>query len=183
MNTRERLIEEVSSGARPDFLLFWGHTPKSAAVVDASCLSQWFPRAFAVNGVTYATAEHFMMAAKARLFGDAASLERVLAAKTPADAKAAGREVTPYDDERWSAARGAAVVEGHLAQFGQHEDRREVLLGTGERELVEASPRDRIWGIGLGASNPAARDPRQWRGQNLLGFALMEARRILRERS
>jgi hypothetical protein len=176
MWTRDRLIAHLAAGEPVEWLFFWGHTPKQQVGVDAACLSQWFPRAFVVDGVRYATAEHWMMAEKARLFGDADALARVLESETPAAAKAIGRQVRGFDDEAWERARFEAVVRGNVAKFGQHEDLRAFLLGTGERVLVEASPRDRVWGIGLGASNPDARDPSKWRGRNLLGFALMEAR-------
>jgi ribA/ribD-fused uncharacterized protein len=126
--------------------------------------------------VHYATAEHFMMASKARLFGDDESLRAILAADSPADAKALGRGVRDYRDDAWAAARFDFVVEGNVAKFGQHADLASFLRATGDRVLVEASPRDVIWGIGLGASNPRAREPSQWRGANLLGFALMEVR-------
>jgi ribA/ribD-fused uncharacterized protein len=72
-------------------------------------------------------------------------------------------------------------VAGNVAKFGQHDDLRAFLLGTGSRVLVEASPGDRIWGIGLTEADPRAADPRSWRGLNLLGFALMEARAQLRD--
>ncbi len=180
MWTRETLIAHLREGNTVDFLFFWGHTPKTLGVVDTSCLSQWYERAFEHEGVTYPTAEHFMMAAKARLFGDRVALLRVLEAKTPADAKAIGREVTPYDDAAWARARFDAVVRGNFAKFGAHEDLQRLLVSTGERVLVEAAPRDVVWGIGLGANNPAARDPSKWRGKNLLGFALMETRAKLR---
>jgi ribA/ribD-fused uncharacterized protein len=179
MWTRERLVAHLSEGRSVDYLFFWGHTPKERGKVDASCLSQWFPRAFSDQGVHYATAEHFMMAAKARLFGDDAALAAVLAAPSPEEAKAIGRRVRDYDDEAWAAARVDAVVRGNVAKFGQNLDLGEFLRTTGDRVLVEASPRDAIWGIGLGSSNPKARDPSHWRGLNLLGFALMEARDCL----
>jgi ribA/ribD-fused uncharacterized protein len=177
--TKEELIAHLASGKRVDFLFFWGHTPKREGVVDASCLSQWFPRAFEIDGIRYATAEHFMMAAKAKLFSDAVAHAEILRAKSPAEAKAAGRAVKNYDDAKWERARFDAVVRGNVAKFGQHDDLRKFLLSTGDRVLVEASPRDTIWGIGMGASNPAANDPSKWRGRNLLGFALMVARTTL----
>lgn len=138
------------------------------------------PRAFEHDGVRYETAEHFMMAGKARLFRDDEMLAQILASRTPAEAKALGRSVRDYDDVAWGRARWQIVVEGNVGKFGAHDDLRAFLLGTGERVLVEASPRDRIWGIGMGASNPDAQHPARWRGQNLLGFALMEARARLR---
>jgi ribA/ribD-fused uncharacterized protein len=177
--TKDSLERHLDGGATVEFLFFWGHTPKKPPAVDQSCLSQWFPRVFTLDGVSYASAEHFMMAEKARLFADDASLKKILAAETPEDAKVLGRGVAGYDDAKWSAARYASVVRGNVAKFGGHADLRAFLLGTGEKLLVEASPRDRIWGIGLGASNPLARHPKTWRGENLLGFALMEARAAL----
>jgi ribA/ribD-fused uncharacterized protein len=164
---RDELIERVSRGERFEFHFFWG---------TASCLSQWHPAPFEVDGVSYRTAEHWMMAEKARLFGDEATLARIIAAKTPAEAKALGREVTPFDSKRWGAACVKAVVRGNVAKFTAHAPMRESLCSTGTKVLVEASPRDRIWGIGMGASNVEASDPQKWRGANLLGFALMEVR-------
>ena len=177
--TRQELIAEIAAGRAPKFLFFWGHTPKRNSIVNASCLSQWFPRAFEIDGVRYATAEHFMMASKAKLFADEAAHAEVLRAKSPAEAKAAGRAVESYDDAKWERARFDAVMRGNVAKFGQHDDLRTFLLSTADRVIVEASPRDTIWGIGMGASNPDAKDPSKWRGRNLLGFALMEARRAL----
>lgn len=176
MWTRERLAAHLASGGTADFLFFWGHTPKRADAVDAACLSQWFPRGFTLDAVRYRTAEHWMMAEKARLFRDEAALGRILAAETPADAKKIGREVRGFDGAVWGAARSEAVVRGNVAKFGEHADLGAFLRATGDRVLVEASPRDRVWGIGMGASNPDARAPSRWRGLNLLGFALMEAR-------
>ena len=181
MWSRERLTAHLATGASVDFLFFWGHTPKEPPAVDASCLSQWFPCGFSVDGVRYRTAEHWMMAEKARLFGDHGALERVLVAATPADAKKIGREVRGYVDAEWAAARSGAVVRGNVAKFGENAELGAFLRATRDRVLVEASPRDRVWGIGMGASNPDARDPSKWRGQNLLGFALMEARSRLFE--
>lgn len=170
------LVERIASGCAVDFLLFWGHTPKAPGAIDKSCLSQWFPAAFVVDGVSYKTAEHFMMAEKARLFRDDKALRTILEAPTPADAKKGGRTVRNYDDQAWGRARSLSVVKGNLAKFDQNEALGTFLKRTGDAILVECSPRDRIWGIGMGASNPDARAPSKWRGQNLLGFALVEAR-------
>jgi ribA/ribD-fused uncharacterized protein len=117
-----------------------------------------------------------MMACKARLFGDDEVLAQIVEAPGPREAKALGRAVRNYDDRAWRKARFDAVVQGNVAKFSQHEGRRAFLLATGARVLVEAAPRDTIWGVGLGASNPAISDPARWRGQNLLGFALMQVR-------
>ena len=173
---RHALAAHLAAGNLVDFLLFWGHTPKAPGVVDKSCLSQWFPASFVVDGITYRTAEHFMMAEKARLFRDEDALSVILEAATPANAKKAGRAVRSYDDKAWGRARSVSVVKGNVAKFDQNEALGAFLKSTGESVLVECSPRDRIWGIGMGASNPDARVPEKWRGLNLLGFALVAAR-------
>ncbi len=169
----------VNEGHRFEYLLFWGHTQKRKGSPDASCLSQWFPASFVVSGVVYPTAEHWMMAGKARLFGDDEMLAAILEAEDPGKAKALGRKVRGYDDAAWAEARAALVTEGNVEKFGQNPALKQYLLKTGRDVLVEASPRDRIWGIGMGASNEDARNPLKWRGTNLLGFALMEARAAL----
>ena len=89
-------------------------------------------------------------------------------------------QVQGFDEAKWQAARYDIVVRGNLAKFSQNEALRSFLLNTGERVLVEASPVDPIWGIGLAANDPLAEQPAQWRGLNLLGFALMDVRRSLR---
>ncbi|CAL9564760.1 hypothetical protein SUDANB60_04699 [Streptomyces sp. enrichment culture] len=179
--SREALIEAVRAGERVKYLHFWGHRPLPDGRVGASCLSQWWPSPFTVDGVEYATAEHWMMAAKARLFDDTEGERRVLAAGHPSEAKKAGRLVRGFDEEIWRRERFGIVVEGSVHKFAAHGELRSFLLNTGDRVLVEASPVDRVWGIGLAADAEAANDPNRWRGPNLLGFALMEARRRLRE--
>jgi hypothetical protein len=173
----------VTEPAAVKWLFFWGHTPKEGAAIGSWVLSQWWPCHFAVDGVKYASSEHWMMSEKARLFGDNEALSAILDAVTPAEAKKLGRLVRGFNDARWKAACFEAVVRGNVHKFGQDADLREYLLGTANRVLVEASPRDQVWGIGLGAANERAADPRQWRGRNLLGFALMEARSRLAEDS
>ena len=120
-----------------------------------------------------------MMAEKARLFRDDDALERILSAKSPAESKAIGRSVRGFVEADWQAHRYAAVVRGNLAKFSQHPELRSFLLATGNKVLVEASPVDRVWGIGLAATDSKAEDPLAWRGLNLLGFALVEVRRML----
>ncbi|MET9633414.1 NADAR family protein [Lentzea sp. NPDC006480] len=159
-----------------DFLFFWGHQPERDGGIGKGCLSQWWPCSFAADGQTFASAEHYMMWRKALLFSDDAVAARVLAARTPAEAKALGREVSGFDDALWTASRMEIVVAANLAKFGQDPALRSYLLGTGSRVLVEASPLDRVWGIGLTADDPRAADPASWLGLNLLGEALMEVR-------
>ncbi|MDT0416366.1 NADAR family protein [Streptomyces sp. DSM 41982] len=163
---------------RVKFLHFWGHTSRGEGV-DKACLSQWWPAPFTVGAATYATAEHWMMAHKARLFGDVAAENAVLTAPGPAQAKVAGRLVQGFDEATWERERFRIVVEGSVHKFCADPALSAFLLDTGDRVLVEASPLDLIWGIGLAADDPRASRPASWRGQNLLGFALMAARDIL----
>ena len=175
------LLLQLDQGYRPRYHCFWGHQPEKDGSIGKGCLSQWFHAPFTVDGHRFPTAEHFMMAGKARLFDDKEAFEQALTAPSPAAVKAVGRAVRNFDEARWNAARFDIVVQGNVAKFGQNPAMRDFLLATGDRVLVEASPRDRIWGIGMGAANPDAEQPRKWRGQNLLGFALMAARAQLRE--
>ncbi|WP_030910861.1 NADAR family protein [Streptomyces sp. NRRL F-5126] len=170
------LAERAQRGERIRFLYFWGHAPRRDGRLSASCLSQWWPSPFTVDGVEYATAEHWMMAGKARLFADAEAERAVLAAGHPSQAKKAGRLVRGFDEDVWQRERFALVVAGSMHKFGGDAALRGFLLATGGRVLVEASPLDRVWGIGLAADDERAGDPARWRGGNLLGFALMEAR-------
>jgi len=174
------LTEALAAGHRFDLFLFWGHTA-TPGVIDKRCFSQWYASPFQADGVLYRTAEHYMMAGKARLFGDDEMFDRIVAAETPGAAKKLGRKVAGFDDEIWKRERFGIVVEGNLAKFRAHPELQEFLLGTGASVLVEASPYDRIWGIGLSTNDPRANDPRQWKGQNLLGFALMAVRERLAE--
>ncbi|WP_306975786.1 NADAR family protein [Streptomyces canus] len=180
IDSQDALVKQVRAGAKIKYLHFWGHRPRPDGHVGASCLSQWWPSPFVVDGVTYATAEHWMMAGKARLFEDQEAERRVLAAGSPAQAKSVGHLVRGFDERTWRRERFGIVVEGSVHKFAAHADLREFLLNTGDRVLVEASPVDRVWGIGLAADDEAAGDPERWRGPNLLGFALMEARHRLR---
>ncbi|REE63725.1 hypothetical protein BX257_6380 [Streptomyces sp. 3212.3] len=179
IDSRESLVGAVRAGARVKYLHFWGHRPRRDGQMGASCLSQWWPSPFTVDGVAYATAEHWMMASKARLFGDAGAEREVLQASSPALAKKVGRLVRGFDDVIWARERFGIVVEGSVHKFSAHEELRAFLLATGDRVLVEASPVDRVWGIGIAADDERAADPERWRGPNLLGFALMAARERL----
>jgi ribA/ribD-fused uncharacterized protein len=173
---RDTLTALVAGGATPKYLMFWGHRPRPDGSIGPGCLSQWWPSPFTVDGAEYPTAEHWMMAGKARLFGDERTAERILTVTHPNEAKTLGRQVPGFDEETWIRHRWELVVAGNVAKFGQDPALRDFLTGTGSRVLVEASPLDRVWGIGLAADDERAADPARWQGLNLLGFALMEAR-------
>ena len=167
-----------AAGQRPHLFLFFGHRG-NPGTVGRWVLSQWWPTGFTINGVTYPNAEVAMMAAKARLFGDRDVWDRLAGTTDPKTAKALGRKVRGFDQRIWDEHAYRLVVEANLAKFSQSPPLRDYLLSTAPAVLVEASPYDRIWGIGLNPSDPRAQSPRQWRGRNLLGFALTEVRRQL----
>jgi ribA/ribD-fused uncharacterized protein len=170
------LRARVAAGETFRYLCFWSHRGCADGAPSAACFSQWFPAPFTVDGLRYATAEHWMMAEKARLFGDEAAVARVFAQDDPVAAKAAGRTVRGFDETMWQRHRFDIVVTGNRAKFGQHPALAAFLAGTGDRILVEASPVDAVRGIGLAAADPGAHDPERWHGAHLLGFALMDVR-------
>ncbi|WP_427910030.1 NADAR family protein [Shewanella algae] len=105
----------------------------------------------------------------------------MLLATNPGAAKAIGREVVGFNQEVWDERRFEIVLNANLAKFAQHTELKSFLLNTGNRILVEASPVDKVWGIGLAQDHPESEIPRRWKGLNLLGFALMEVRDRLRK--
>ena len=175
------LIDHINHGNTVKYLFFWGHQPKSKSHIDKACFSQWYQVGFQCEGVFYKTAEHYMMAEKAKLFDDNKIREEILNADHPGEAKTLGRKIRGFKDELWNKKRFSIVVRGNVAKFSAHESLKSYLIGTGERILVEASPVDKIWGIGLAANDLDAENPYRWKGLNLLGFALMEARQIIME--
>jgi ribA/ribD-fused uncharacterized protein len=161
----------MSKGIREtnQFVLFWGGWP-----------SQWHKARFVVDGVPFNCCEQYMMAEKAAVFGDAEAHARILAASDPKKQKAIGRTVRGFDAEVWDSVCRGIVYTGNLARFEQDAGMRAALLATGDKTIVEASPTDRIWGIGLAQDDERALDPGQWRGTNWLGVALMQVRETLR---
>jgi ribA/ribD-fused uncharacterized protein len=170
------LCAAADRGATFELRLFWGHRESADGQLTDACFSQWWPCRFAVDGISYSSAEQFMMAGKARLFGDSEVLDQILQNADPGKIKSLGRRVRGFEEGAWNGARFDIVTRGNVAKFGQDGALKKYLLASAPAVIVEASPLDTIWGIGLGANNPEARDPRTWRGSNLLGFALMRAR-------
>jgi ribA/ribD-fused uncharacterized protein len=175
------LRRAVADGRTFRYRFFWGHTLRGDGQLSDAVFSQFWRCRFEVNGQAYSSAEQFMMAEKARTFGDGETREKILCTHEPPECKALGRKVRPFDSKVWDETRIDVVVRGNVAKFGQERALRDYLLSTGDDILVEASPRDTIWGIGLGRDSERAQDPRTWRGRNLLGFALVRVRSILRE--
>jgi ribA/ribD-fused uncharacterized protein len=183
MDFRDRptLVKAWNEGTRPEFLMFWGRKGNDTSKIGPYVFSQWHFSDFEIDGNVYPTAEHFMMSQKAVAMGDLDTLEKILKCAGPDEAKALGRQASPWDQAKWDEVKFEAVVRANVAKFGQDTELRKYLLGTGDMVLVEASPHDKIWGIGLRREEKDSKDPNKWRGQNLLGFALMEARERLRK--
>jgi ribA/ribD-fused uncharacterized protein len=156
-------------------ILFWDGT-----------YSQWEQSQFYdENGIRYNCCEQYMMAEKARFFNDKPLLKAIMTTLHPRDQKALGRTVgksdgsTPFDEKTWDAQSRIVVFKGNLFKFTQNPDMMAELLQTGDKIIVEASPYDKIWGIGLAEDDPRALDKAQWQGLNLLGEAVMQVRAVL----
>lgn len=178
--TSRWLMGETAVGRTPKLCLFWGHKPSRDGSITKSCLSQWWQQKFYSAAASYTCMEQYMMAHKAKLFGDQEICSQILSCSEPAQIKALGRKVSGFEQIVWDKVKYSIVLNGNWCKFSQNRNLREFLLSTGEAVLAEASPYDGIWGIRLCADALEAKDPLKWRGQNLLGFALMEVRDELR---
>ena len=143
-------------------------------------LSNWYPACFTLDGINYTSAEQYMMYQKAALFGDQAVAEAILKTDEPAEQKALGRKVSGYNSNVWAGIRQVIMLRGLEAKFAQNDDLKEKLLKTGDAYLVECAHKDIVWACGVGLQDEERHDISTWRGQNLLGFALMEVRRRMK---
>lgn len=158
---------------RSGFALFWKEWP-----------SNWEASPFALDGKQYNCVEQWMMAEKARFFKDEEVRKEILATSDPKTQKALGRKVRDYDDRLWSKVRFDIVVRGTIEKYEQNPHLKELLLSVPDgTRFVEASPFDKVWGIGMSQNDPRATDPSLWLGQNLLGYAIDDALRIIRLRT
>lgn len=171
---------QFDSHKKLKYIFFWGHQPDKKGEITKSCFSQWYSCKFEVDGILYKTAEQYMMAQKALLFQDKQIYEEIMAAGYPKQYKALGRKIRGFNEQIWKENRFHIVVQGNLAKFSQNGKLEDFLLSSGKRILVEASPYDKIWGIGLSMDTDGIENPHLWKGENLLGFALMEVREQLK---
>lgn len=170
----QNTLERFQNKGELDFLFFWGHTVQDK--ITKSCFSQWFPAQFEEVGISYKTAEHYMMAEKAKLFNDNEIRSLIIEIKDPKEAKSLGRKIKNFDHQIWDEQKYEIVKRGNFLKFSQNAKLKEFLLSTDQKVIVEASPYDMIWGIGMLESDTKAKNPNEWGGENLLGFALMEVR-------
>lgn len=179
--TRAWLTEEYQQGNRRDMRFFWGHQPSMSGRLTVSCFSQWWQGTFEFDGRTFCCMEQVMMAGKARLFHDEETYEAIMHTTDPAAIKKLGRQVKGFDEAIWNEHKFGLILTGNISKFTSTPELQDFLLSTGDDILVEASPYDRIWGIGLAAEDERAQDPVLWQGENLLGNALMQARDEIRK--
>lgn len=139
-------------------------------------LSNWYMSGFRAGALTFSSMEQYMMYSKACLFGDRSAAERIIHIDDVRQIKALGRMVKGYSDRKWKAEREEIVKDGLRCKFGQNEDLKKRLIGTGDKILAECAVKDTIWGIGLSMHDERRFDIKQWRGQNLLGKCLMAVR-------
>ena len=160
-----------------EFVHFWGHSRER--IGDKAVFSQWYESPFHCDGNIFPTAEHWMMHQKALLFDDHEMAAKILTTLYPRDVKTIGRKVANFYEELWDQEKTTIVRLGNILKFSQNAELEGILLDTGDAVLVEASPYDSIWGIGMKDSHPNAYNPSKWKGENLLGFVLMDVRKIL----
>ena len=141
--------------------------------------SQWYPSLFEVEGIKYNCTEQYMMAKKAGLFGDEQAHLKIMASNDPREQKRIGKTVENFVTDRWNAVARDIVFRGNMAKFTQIPELFAYMINTGDEEIVEASPEDTIWGIGLSANDPDAYDKTKWKGTNWLGEVLMSVRDVL----
>ena len=154
------------------YVFFWG-----------GVFSQWAPSKFSLNGVEYNCAEQYLMAAKAILFNDTNAHKQIMGTTSPAYQKSIGRKVKGFIVSVWEKRCRDIVYEANYAKFTQNPHMLVELIQTGDREIVEASPEDKIWGIGLHESDPRCLDKEQWNGKNWLGIIIMKVRETITNES
>jgi ribA/ribD-fused uncharacterized protein len=174
----EKIIENISIGYNYEYVFFWKTDEHN---ISTGCFSQWQESNFIVDGYDYNCAEQYMMGQKALLFKDEETFEKILSAMHPREIKSLGREVKYFNTKIWDEEKYSIVLNGNYYKFTQNKAMMEILVSTGNKILVEASPLDKIWGIGLAENNKDIYNLNCWKGKNLLGFALMEVREEIRK--
>lgn len=150
------------------YVFFWGGP-----------FSQWHLSTFEIDGVKYNCCEQYMVAKKALLFGDYESYKKIMHEKDPAIQKAIGKKIKDFNRDTWKNYCQKFVFDANYAKFTQNYDLLQIILDTGDKEIVEANSNNNIWGIGLDKSNPDILDKNKWRGLNLLGEIIMQVREAI----
>jgi len=177
----EWIKNRFDNGETIKYIFFWGHTGKDNEEVGKFIFSQWFFAPFTLDNIEYKTSEHWMMANKAKLFGDHEIFKKIINADKPGEVKELGRQIKNFDQLTWDKQKYEIVKSGNIHKFSQNQKLKDYLINTGNRVLVEASPVDTIWGIGLTQDSKNIDNPYTWKGLNLLGFSIMETRDFLND--
>jgi ribA/ribD-fused uncharacterized protein len=172
------LIKKYNSKKKLKYIFFW---QPDKMTLSTGCFSQWQKSYFVVENNQYNCAEQYMMGRKALIFNDHEIFEKILSAKHPKQIKSLGKEVKNFSSTTWDDVKYGVVLNGNFYKFSQNENMLKLLISTGDKILVEASPLDKIWGVGLSEDNKIIENPSYWKGKNLLGFALMEVRDELKK--
>ncbi len=143
-------------------------------------LSNWYLSTFTIDKITYTSMEQYMMQKKAICFHDEKIAKEILKTNDFGKIKALGRQVSNYNESYWNGIRQIVVYEGLYAKFSQNEDLKNKLLATNDAILAECALKDKIWGIGLTMKDDKRYDISNWKGSNLLGYALMMVRNRLK---
>jgi ribA/ribD-fused uncharacterized protein len=171
------LIDQYNKNKTLKYVFFWNMDKANLSI---GCFSQWQKSYFEADGYKYSCAEQYMMGQKALIFNDKESFEKILMENNPKIIKALGRQVKYFNAKEWDKIKYKIVLDGNFYKFSQNQEMLKILQSTGNKILVEASPYDKIWGIGVDENNEKIYNPNYWKGENLLGFALMEVRDVLK---
>lgn len=151
------------------YVFFWG-----------GIYSQWYKAKMTIDNVAYNCCEQYMMHQKALMFKDKEIADRILKVSDPKHQKELGRQVRGFRADVWDKMKLDIVIKGNYAKFSQNRDLRRQMLSVDNRQFVEASPKDTIWGIGMHENDPGVENPANWKGENLLGIALTKTRDLLK---
>lgn len=175
----DNLKEDYKAAKNLEYIFFWGHTQTKDKSITKCCFSQWWLSDFFINEQKYLCMEQYMMAEKARLFEDKDIEIKILESAKQGTIKALGRKVKNFDETIWNKYKYSIVLNGNYQKFTQNKELKDFLIASKNKIIVEASPYDKIWGIGMSIEDENIENPMMWKGQNLLGFALMEVRNSL----
>lgn len=173
--TESKADQLLVNGALYDAVFF--HLPEEPN----GYLSNWYPAYFNLDGTTYSSTEQYIMYRKCMLFDDRASAVAVLETHNPAEQQSIGQNASGFVGTTWNGMKQTIAFRGLLAKFSQNEDLKKQLLATGNAYLVECAYKDTIWACGIRLHETERFDMNKWRGQNLLGFTLMEVRNTIRK--
>lgn len=179
MHSKEEVQELYMNNEPLEFLFFSGHQKTNNGNITKSCLSQWYQSSFEMNNIRYSCAEQYMMAEKARLFGDKIALEKIFKAYHPNQMKLIGEGINNFNKDIWDKEKNRIVKIGNMAKFSQNPRLKRYLINTKSKILVKTNRHDFTWGIGMAKDDEDIYNPLKWNGENLLGFILMNIREIL----